>query len=477
MDRLLRRVQRGPLRYLLERAGLPLSPPPTLVRERGHVREQPLAERSVVVGGASSPSCLSIVAHCLAAAGANAYVNGESEWMRSFTVAGAEYDRAPVRVASRELALGMRTHACVYDATGVTKPTDLATMYDFFRTWCDAIESNGRIIVLGRAEIGLPDAITQATQAALDGFVRSLAKEHGGRGVTAQLIRVGPGVEREMEGPLRFLLSDRSSFITGQVVKIEASPTASECADLTLPLDGKVALITGAAQGIGASTVHALGALGAQVIGVDRPEENHLLERVVSEVGGIAVPLDITSEGAEEQLERTVRERVERIDILVNNAGVLNDKLLTESTRELWDRTVAVNLNAVCRITERLRHEYLRDGGRLIFLSSIVGLAGNFGQTHYSATKSGVAGYARSLAMECAQRGITSNAVAPGFIETRMTRAMAFGMRYVGRRFNALGQGGVPYDVANLIGFLASPGAQGINGQTIRVCGGNIIGA
>ena len=119
----------------------------------------------------------------------------------------------------------------------------------------------------------------------------------------------------------------------------------------------------------------------------------------------------------------------------------------------------------------------LRDGGRVVCVSSIGGIAGNFGQTNYAASKAGVIGYVDALAATLAKRGITVNAAAPGFIETRMTAAMPFGVREAGRRLNALSQGGMPEDVAELITFMASPGAQGVTGQTIRVCGQNLVGA
>jgi 3-oxoacyl-[acyl-carrier protein] reductase len=136
-----------------------------------------------------------------------------------------------------------------------------------------------------------------------------------------------------------------------------------------------------------------------------------------------------------------------------------------------------VNLTSVHRITERLLGGLLRDEGRIICLSSVAGIGGNMGQTNYSASKAGVIGLVRYFARLLANRGITANAIAPGFIETRLTAAIPVAIREVGRRLNNLGQGGQPIDVANAIDFLASPGAQGITGQVLRVCGGAMIGA
>jgi len=132
---------------------------------------------------------------------------------------------------------------------------------------------------------------------------------------------------------------------------------------------------------------------------------------------------------------------------------------------------------AADRITAALREGCLRDSGRIVCLSSVAGIAGNVGQTNYAAAKAGVIGLVQHLAGELAGRGITVNAVAPGFIETRMTAAIPFMVRETARRLSALGQGGRPEDVANAITFLATPGAAGITGSVLRVCGGALIGA
>jgi len=143
-------------------------------------------------------------------------------------------------------------------------------------------------------------------------------------------------------------------------------------------------------------------------------------------------------------------------------------------TADEWSSVVAINLDAVTRITAALP---LRDHGRVICLSSVAGIAGNLGQTNYAASKAGLVGYVRALAHELAPRGITVNAVAPGFIETRMTAAIPLAIREAGRRLSALGQGGLPLDVAETITFLAQPAAAGLTGAVARVCGGALIGA
>jgi 3-oxoacyl-[acyl-carrier protein] reductase len=146
-------------------------------------------------------------------------------------------------------------------------------------------------------------------------------------------------------------------------------------------------------------------------------------------------------------------------------------------SREHWDQVLNVNLSAILRIDDALANGILRDQGRVVYLSSIGGIAGNVGQTNYAAAKAGLIGYVRKRAELLAPHAITANAVAPGFIETRMTAAIPLMIREAGRRLSALGQGGQPRDVAEAITFLATPGAAGVTGQVLRVCGGAFIGA
>src|SRR5262249_33489382 len=145
------------------------------------------------------------------------------------------------------------------------------------------------------------------------------------------------------------------------------------------------------------------------------------------------------------------------LDVLVHNAGITRDKTLARMKPEQWDQAIEVNLAAIARIDEALLGQVLRDRGRVVYLSSVAGLAGNVGQTNYAASKAAVATYARRLAAQLGPRGIAVNAVAPGFIETRLTAAIPMFIREAGRRLSALGQGGLPQDVAEVITFLSTP--------------------
>jgi 3-oxoacyl-[acyl-carrier protein] reductase len=213
------------------------------------------------------------------------------------------------------------------------------------------------------------------------------------------------------------------------------------------------------------------------VVCLDRPDDDALVAKVARDLGGSVLLADITDAGAPKQIASHLRSRHGGVDIVVHNAGVTRDKTIGNMSAEQWEQAVEINLGAVLRINRALLPGVLRDGGRILCLSSVAGIAGNVGQTNYAASKSGLIGYVRALAPELAKRGITVNAVAPGFIETRLTAAIPMMIREAGRRLSALGQGGLPQDVGETLVFLSQPASVGITGQTLRVCGGALIGA
>jgi 3-oxoacyl-[acyl-carrier protein] reductase len=163
------------------------------------------------------------------------------------------------------------------------------------------------------------------------------------------------------------------------------------------------------------------------------------------------------------------------LDVIVHNAGVTKDRTLAKMPEDRWQSLMEVNLIAPERITERLL-PLLRDDGRIVCVSSLSGIAGNAGQTNYATSKAGIIGLVETLA-PVLERGITINAVAPGFIETRMTAAMPIPVREAGRRMNSMRQGGLPVDVAETIAWMASPASSGVNGNVVRVCGQSLLGA
>lgn len=365
--------------------------------------------------------------------------------------------------------------ALLFDASGIADSTELVELQRFFYPAVGRLQRNGRVVVLGTTPVlaGSPRAHT--AQRALEGFTRSLAKEIGGRGATAQLVYVEPGAEGELASTLRFLLSPRSAYIDGQVIRIGQGVAPVPDLNWEAPLARKVALVTGAARGIGAAIATVLARDGAEVVGLDVPGNAEELRRLTGELGGSAIALDITADDA---LER-IAERLEGgVDVVVHNAGVTKDRTIAKMPEERWSQLLEINLSSEERIDdELLDRELLNENGRIVCVSSMSGIAGNSGQTNYAASKAGVIGMVEAMAPELAQRKATINAVAPGFIETQMTAAMPIGPREAGRRLSSLSQGGLPVDVAETIAWFASPASTGVNGNVVRVCGQNLLGA
>jgi 3-oxoacyl-[acyl-carrier protein] reductase len=224
---------------------------------------------------------------------------------------------------------------------------------------------------------------------------------------------------------MRFILSAKSAYVDGQVFYVGAEDAAPP-ADWDRPLDGKVGIVTGAARGIGATIAEVFARDGARVVAIDVEDAAEALEKTSSRVGGTALTLDVTADDAVEKITEHLGEHHNgRADILVNNAGITRDKLLVNMDDARWDAVLAVNLLAPLRLTEGLvGNGSIGEGGRVIGLSSMAGIAGNRGQTNYATTKAGMIGLAQALAPELAGKGITINAVAPGFIETQMTAAI-----------------------------------------------------
>ncbi|WP_129843199.1 3-oxoacyl-ACP reductase [Streptomyces sp. RFCAC02] len=375
---------------------------------------------------------------------------------------------------------GERPAALVLDATGITGPAELDAVHAFLHPRIRTLAACGRILVLGTPPERAADPAGAAAQQALDGLVRSVGKELR-RGGTAHLVRVAPGAEELMESTVRFALSARSAYVSGQTIVLDAPPAGAGKAvpeDWERPLAGRTALVTGAARGIGACVAEVLHRDGAHVVCLDVPAQAEALRRTADRVAGTAVGLDITAPDAGERLAERLRDEHGGLDILVHNAGITRDRTLGRMDADRWRSVIAVNLTAAERLTAELL-PVLRDGGRVVCTSSISGIAGNAGQTNYAASKAGLIGLVRALAPAAgtAGRGITVNAVAPGFIETRMTAAVPFVVRQAGRRMNSLGQGGQPVDVAEAVAYLASPGTGAVTGQVLRVCGQSLLGA
>jgi 3-oxoacyl-[acyl-carrier protein] reductase len=365
--------------------------------------------------------------------------------------------------------------ALVFDATGIMDATGLRTVYDFFHPVARSVYPSGRVVVLGTPPGRCGSAPEAVAQRALEGFVRSVGKEFG-RGITANLVYATS--DTDLESTLRFLLSARSAYVSGQVIPVGKAEQAGPPVDWEQPLVDKVAVVTGAARGIGEAIARTLARDGAHVVCLDVPAAGAALSTVANDIAGSALQLDLTAPEAPERFAEHVAARHGGVDIVVHNAGVLRDRTIARMEPDEWDVVLDVNLVAQQRVNEALlEQDLIPAGSRLITVSSIAGIAGNRGQTNYATSKAGVIGIVEALAPALGTRGVTVNAVAPGVIETAMTARMPWALREAGRRMNSMSQGGLPVDVAEAVAFLAHPGSGGITGTVLRVCGQSLIGA
>ncbi len=434
---------------------LGITVPPRLKRLKGSWKKQILAGKKVVTvtGGINT----SVISNIYDELGGHALIN-----------VLPDEDRADV---------------LLFDATGIETVAQLKSLYDFFHANAGKLANNSRVVIIALNPpllVGEGSGVRVAAQQAVEGFSRSVAKEVGRKGTTVNLVRVENKnvTENQLLPVLHFLFSEASAFVTAQVFKINSSGNVPQIIPLENSLAGKIALVTGSARGIGEATARKLAAEGATVIVLDRPEDSEAGKRVAESIGGKFLAADMSKDDSAQIINDYLEKEFNGVDIIIHNAGITRDKTIAKMDEKYWDMVLNVNLQALIRTNNLLlKSGTIRNNGRIVCLSSISGFSGNFGQTNYAATKAGIIGYVRALAEELADKKITANAVAPGFIETKMTAKMPLFTKIGGRRLSNLNQGGLAEDVADAITFLSSPGAGNINGQTLRVCGGNYIGA
>jgi 3-oxoacyl-[acyl-carrier protein] reductase len=241
-------------------------------------------------------------------------------------------------------------------------------------------------------------------------------------------------------------------------------------------LEGQVALVTGASRGIGQAIALALGNAGAAVVGTATSDKG---AQAISEylaaanIKGSGMKLDVTDAAEVDAVIASIEKDFGAIGILVNNAGITRDNLLMRMKDEEWDDILATNLTSVFRLSRAVLRAMMKARqGRIISIASVVGAMGNAGQTNYSAAKAGIMGFTKSLAREVGSRNITVNCVAPGFIDTDMTRALPEAQRQALLAHIPLGRLGAAEDIAQAVAFLASPAAGYISGTTLHVNGG-----
>lgn len=383
--------------------------------------------------------------------------------------------------------LDVRRHAVPREKLGaiILVLDALATPEDLEKPVLSAASSlrdlapGARFVTISRPAAGATSPAMAAARQGVDGFLRSLAKELRA-GATANGVLLADAVGTTSPSALaalQFFLSGRSAFVDGQFLTVSTGDGTLPD-DVEKPLAGKVAVVTGAARGIGAAIARTLHRDGATLVLVDIPAAGDHLAAVANDVHGTALQLDISREDAGQRILEHAVQRHGHLDILVHNAGITRDKLLANMDHARWHSVLNINIAAQLRINDALlASDRFRNAPRIVSVASTSGIAGNRGQTNYAASKGGVMGMVRATAPLLAERGGTINAVAPGFIETEMTARIPFAVREVGRRLNALQQGGLPTDVAEAIAFLASDAAGGINGNILRVCGQNLVGA
>ncbi|MDY6455966.1 3-oxoacyl-ACP reductase [Acinetobacter faecalis] len=440
-------------------------PSPTLLDR--FVSATPVVQGAVLFGAASTSSLSSSIAQVLANVHANAYAGNNAELQQAAAKVGLNLS------AFNEGDKESKFKVVIFDASGIENSEQLHELYAFFNPIARQVQASGRVVVVGINPESAKTVKQAIAQRALEGFVKSVAKEFK-KGIAANLVYVDPTAKDNLESALRFTISPRSAYVSGQVICVSKAKTVD--IDWTKPLAGKTAVVTGASRGIGEAIAHVLSRDGAHVICLDVPQQQADLDRVAAEIGGSTLAIDITAADAGEKIKTAAAEHG-GLDIIVHNAGITRDKTLANMKPELWDLVININLSAIERVNDYLiSNDGINENGRIVCVSSISGIAGNLGQTNYAVSKAGVIGVVKFTA-PLLKNGVTINAVAPGFIETQMTAAIPFAIREAGRRMNSMSQGGLPVDVAETIAMFASTASSGLNGNVVRVCGQSLLGA
>ncbi|MFA3230463.1 3-oxoacyl-ACP reductase [Acinetobacter baumannii] len=449
-------------KFVVKNLGLP-SP---VVLERFE-SAQPVVKGAVLVGAAPSSVLSGAIAQVLSNIHADSYVGNNVALQQEAAKVGLNL--RPFNAGDKE----SKFKAVVFDASGIQNSEQLNELYKFFNPIARQVATSGRVIVIGTTPETAKTVKQAIAQRALEGFIKSVGKEFK-KGITAQVVYVDEGAAANLESTLRFLLSPRSAYVSGQVIRVSKADVVD--VDWAKPLAGKTALVTGASRGIGEAIAHVLARDGAHVICLDVPQQQADLDRVAADIGGSTLAIDITAADAGEKIKAAAAKQG-GLGIIVHNAGITRDKTLANMKPELWDLVININLSAAERVNDYLlENDGLNANGRIVCVSSISGIAGNLGQTNYAASKAGVIGLVKFTA-PILKNGITINAVAPGFIETQMTAAIPFAIREAGRRMNSMQQGGLPVDVAETIAWFASTASTGVNGNVVRVCGQSLLGA
>jgi len=368
----------------------------------------------------------------------------------------------------------------IFDATGLSTSDDLKYLYLLFKHATRQISTNGRIIIIGQIPKLIADMEHASVQGALMGFCKSIAKEVGKKGVTCNVIYLEKGAQKALNSSLLFFMSPKSAYITGQSIDVINMPLKTAKINWKQPLKGKIAIVTGAAQGIGLETAKILARDGAKVVCLDIPSNLKAVKKLANSIDGHSLAIDLAEDDAVQKILDTIGAQLGVIDIIVHNAGITRDKTIAKMPEHFWDQVININLSKVIKINEGLlKNKAFSPKARIVCISSISGIAGNFGQSNYACSKAGISAYVKAMNRQISSEGfegLTINAIAPGFIETKMTNSIPLLTREAGRRMNSLSQGGLPLDIAEGVSFFCHPASQALSGNLLRICGQSLLG-
>lgn len=481
MDHMTQLVTHPMVRQLVKSLSLPVTLP-TLIRRKAETEwQRPLLGRRVYMStfGKDAPHLV----RALSALGANLTLAGDSAQLRgaldvaqaagrhAHTIDAKEGDVAAV--VAGLVAAPEKNDAFVFD---VARLGGSRQLFALLQPLLASFPSHARLIFV--THLGDKATPREAAEAqGVFGFVKSLARELGRKAITVNVIEARGSVHRDaFAHAVAFFASDRARYVTSQRVVLSSS---NRKVAPTLALTGEHALVTGGARGIGAAIAQVLARQGAHVTVIDLANARDGAAQTCAEIsraGGRAhfVPCDVTKDDEVNAALAAAKAAFGPITALINNAGITRDKTFAKMKEAQWNQVLDVNFEAAVRLTEKVIDEPGSHDRRIVLLSSVAGIAGNFGQTNYSLSKAALIGYARSLSEQ--RSDVQINVIAPGFIDTVLTREIPLLNREVAKQLISLLQAGEPEDIAEIAAFLSSPAAVGLSGETIRVDGGMFIG-
>lgn len=483
MDRLTQLSTHPAVRKMVRSLALPVTLP-TLVRRQPEPEwQRPLLGRRVALTtfGKESP----VLVRALCEAGADLFLLGDAASLRGAgDLAQARGRHAhSATVAEGDVSgvvsalLAVEAPACDALVLDVAKLGGSRALHTLLQPLLKKLPAHARLLLLTHVpDHASPRDVAEAQ--GVFGFAKSLAREVGRRAITVNALQVNGSVPREATAAaVAFFASDRARYVTSQRLMLSPVTRASS---YSASLAGEHAFVTGAARGIGAAIAKTLAAHGANVSLVDLAGAREGAAATCADIraaGGRAqfIPADVTKPAEVDAALDAAVAAFGPVRSLVNNAGITRDKTFAKMTAAHWAQVLDVNFEAAVNLTERVIERAPKGVlPRVVMLSSVAGIAGNFGQTNYALSKAALIGYAQRLSETMPELQV--NVVAPGFIDTVLTREIPVLNREVAKQLIALLQAGEPEDIADVVAFLASPAANGFAGATLRVDGGMFIG-